>query len=30
MRIPVEKLEDVAVVEKIIRSMTPNFAFVVC
>lgn len=30
MRIHGDKLEDVAVVEKILRSMTSNFAYVVC
>ncbi|XP_073152289.1 uncharacterized protein [Henckelia pumila] len=30
MRIHGEKFEDVAVVEKILRSMSPNFSYVVC
>ena len=30
MRIHVEKMEDVAIIEKILRSMTPKFDYVVC
>ena len=30
MRIHGEKMEDVTIIEKILRSMTPKFNFVVC